>query len=79
MTKLAVVGQDTRHFVDCSEVIPIPKPAVKKPATQDISAKDIQQACDSPFPRFASDPGATETIIPHCPDDTLDCVPSPTT
>ena len=33
MAKLAVVGQDTRHFIDYSEVVPIPKPAVKKPTT----------------------------------------------
>jgi len=33
MAKLAVVGQDTRNFVDCSEVIPEPVPALKKPAT----------------------------------------------
>lgn len=26
MAKLAVLGQNTREMVDCSEVIPIPKP-----------------------------------------------------
>ena len=33
MAKLAVVGQNVNKLVDCSEVIPIPVPAVKKPAT----------------------------------------------
>jgi hypothetical protein len=33
MAKLAVVGQDTSDFVDCSEVVPTPVPAVNKPAT----------------------------------------------
>ena len=33
MAKLAVIGQDTRHFVDCSEVVPVPVPALKKTAT----------------------------------------------
>jgi hypothetical protein len=28
MKTLAVIGQDTKHFIDCSEVIPVPKPAV---------------------------------------------------
>ena len=32
MAKLALVGQDSKHFVDCSEVVPIPVPALKKPA-----------------------------------------------
>ena len=34
MAKLAVVGQNTRELIDCSDVIPIPKPPVAKPATQ---------------------------------------------
>ena len=33
MMKLAVVGQDTRKLIDCSELIPEPKPAVKLHAT----------------------------------------------
>lgn len=28
MAKLAVLGQNTREMVDCSEVIPVPKPRV---------------------------------------------------
>jgi manganese peroxidase len=32
MAKLAVVGQDTQNFVNCSDVVPIPVPALGKPA-----------------------------------------------
>jgi hypothetical protein len=28
MKQLAVIGQDTTKLIDCSEVIPVPKPAV---------------------------------------------------
>ena len=33
MAKLAVTGQNVRKLVDCSDVVPIPKPPVAKPAT----------------------------------------------
>ncbi|KIJ46493.1 class II peroxidase [Sphaerobolus stellatus SS14] len=68
MAKLAVVGQDSSKFIDCSEVVPIPVPAVRKPTTFPATKtkKDIQQACPLPFPNLATDPGAHETIIPHC-------------
>lgn len=33
MAKLAVIGQDVKTLVDCSEVIPEPVVAVNKPAT----------------------------------------------
>ena len=36
MMKLSVVGQDTTKLVDCSELIPDPKPPVKAHATYDI-------------------------------------------
>ncbi|KAF8528404.1 manganese peroxidase [Hysterangium stoloniferum] len=66
MAKLAVVGQDTTNFVDCSEVIPAAIPfnkAATFPATKTIA--DVEQACAaSPFPSLATDPGATETLIP---------------
>jgi hypothetical protein len=28
MKQLSVIGQDTKNLIDCSEVIPVPKPAV---------------------------------------------------
>lgn len=33
MAKLAVVGQNVNELIDCSDVIPTPKPPVGKPAT----------------------------------------------
>ncbi|GJJ13039.1 hypothetical protein Clacol_007288 [Clathrus columnatus] len=77
MAKLAIIGQDATHFVDCSEVVPIPVFSVNKPATFPATktCADIQQACLSfPFPSLASDPGATETIIPHCIATDLACL-----
>jgi len=75
MAKLAVVGQDTKYFVDCSEVIPAATPPLSKPATFPATKTmaDIEQACAaSPFPSLATDPGATETLIPHCVDGLQD-------
>ncbi|KAF8579969.1 class II peroxidase [Ramaria rubella] len=71
MAKLAVNGQDTTNFINCTEVLPPPTPAVNKPATFPATKtrQDVQQAClVSPFPSLPTDPGAQETIIPHCPD-----------
>lgn len=57
MAKLAVVGQDTSKMVDCSEAVPKPVPAVKKPATfpAGTGPKLLQLSCDSPFPALATD------------------------
>ncbi|KZT40906.1 manganese peroxidase 2 [Sistotremastrum suecicum HHB10207 ss-3] len=73
MSRLAVVGQNTRKLVDCSEVIPIPKPAVKKPATYPATKtfRDIEKACPSPFPILGTDRGA-QTKIPACPNGDVD-------
>ncbi|KAF8576337.1 class II peroxidase [Ramaria rubella] len=76
MAKLAVNGQNTKRFIDCSEVVPVPVPAARGgaffPATK--TKKDVQQACHaSPFPNLPTLPGATETIIPHCPDGETTC------
>ncbi|KIJ42646.1 class II peroxidase [Sphaerobolus stellatus SS14] len=75
MAKLAVIGQDTSKMIDCSEVVPIPKPATGKPATFPATKTnaDIEQACaSSPFPHLATDPGPVESLIPHCPDGSED-------
>ncbi|KIJ37320.1 class II peroxidase [Sphaerobolus stellatus SS14] len=74
MAKLAVVGQDSSKFIDCSEVIPVPKPNPTPaffPTTK--SRADLQQACPQPFPSLTTLPGTTETIIPHCPDGQTTC------
>ncbi|KAF8577163.1 class II peroxidase [Ramaria rubella] len=76
MAKLAVVGQDTKNFIDCSDVVPVPVPATGKPATYPATKtrKDIEQACNAtPFPNLRSDKGAQETVIPHCPNNQATC------
>ena len=52
MQKLAVTGQDTRHFIDCTEAVPGQAPPVTKPASfpAGTSHHDLQQACSRPFP-----------------------------
>ncbi|KZS94218.1 manganese peroxidase [Sistotremastrum niveocremeum HHB9708] len=69
MAKLAVIGQNTRELVDCSDVIPAALPAVKKPATfpAGTSEKDVERSCfATPFPTLSADRGPA-TLIPHCP------------
>jgi len=69
MEKLAVVGQNTRHLIDCSEAVPAALPAVNKPATfpAGTSVKNIERSCfNAPFPTLSTDAGPT-TVIPHCP------------
>lgn len=70
MAKLAVTGHDTRKLIDCSEAVPEPVPAVKKPATfpAGTSRALVQQSCLLlPFPALRTDPG-TPTTIPECID-----------
>ncbi|RDX41987.1 heme peroxidase [Lentinus brumalis] len=69
MAKMAVLGNDPRTLYDCSEVIPVPKPAASKvahlPAGKTL--KDIEHACKAtPFPTIKADPGP-ETSIPVVP------------
>lgn len=57
MAKLAVVGQDTSKLIDCSEAVPIPPPAVGKPATfpAGTGPQLLQLSCNAPFPSLATD------------------------
>ena len=59
MAKMAVLGQDPRRLTDCSEVIPVPKPAKSQvahlPAGKTL--KDIEASCKTPFPTIKADPG----------------------
>ncbi|OCH90879.1 manganese-dependent peroxidase precursor [Obba rivulosa] len=74
--KLAVLGHNPADLVNCSAVVPVPKPAVDKPATFPATTgpQDLQLTCDSEaFPSLTIDPGATETLIPHCSDGSEDC------
>ena len=60
MAKMAVLGQDPRRLTDCSEVIPVPKPAKSQvahlPAGKTL--KDIEASCKkTPFPTIKANPG----------------------
>lgn len=58
MEKLALVGQNTKNMIDCSEAVPAAAAAVTKPATLPAgkTMKDIQGACAAtPFPTLATD------------------------
>ncbi|KAL5528768.1 GP1_9 [Sanghuangporus sanghuang] len=72
LAKLAVVGQDVKKLVDCSDIIPQPTVLLNKRATLPAgkTIADIEQVCPGPFPAIAADPGKT-TQIPECPDGDL--------
>ncbi|KAJ7190001.1 manganese peroxidase [Mycena pura] len=77
MAKLAVLGQDRNKLIDCSDVVPATVQAHVKPATFPATktAKDLELTgkCQDPFPSLATDPGAQETLIPHCQDGGQNC------
>ncbi|KAJ7236595.1 manganese peroxidase 3 [Mycena haematopus] len=68
MAKLAIIGQNRANMVDCSDVIPIPRPVTGKahlPAGKSMA--DIEQACaTAPFPTLTADPGP-QTSVPAVP------------
>lgn len=61
MAKLAVTGHDPKTLIDCSEAVPVPKPAVGKPATFPAGTNKgmVQQSCPSPFPALKTDGKST--------------------
>ena len=66
MAKMTVLGNDVRRLYDCSEVIPVPKPAASKVAHLPAgkSLKDIEHACKAtPFPTIRADPGASLSLF----------------
>ncbi|KAF4567777.1 Versatile peroxidase vpl1 [Pleurotus pulmonarius] len=69
MDKLATLGQDRSKLIDCSDVIPVPKPLSSKahlPAG--LTMNNIEQACAStPFPALTADPGPVTTVPPVPP------------
>ncbi|KAJ7916933.1 manganese peroxidase 1 precursor [Mycena leptocephala] len=64
MAKMAVIGQNTKTMIDCSDVIPVPKPLVGKPhLPAGKTMKDIEQACaTAPFPTLTADPGPQTSV-----------------
>nr|Q70LM3.1 RecName: Full=Manganese peroxidase 2; Short=MnP2; AltName: Full=Manganese peroxidase isozyme 2; Flags: Precursor [Phlebia radiata]CAD92854.1 manganese peroxidase precursor [Phlebia radiata] len=74
--KLAVLGHNRNDLVDCSAVVPVPKPATGTPATFPASTgpQDLELTCTTePFPTLSTAPGAQQTLIPHCSDGTMTC------
>ena len=66
MAKLAVLGHDPRTLIDCSDVIPQPKPAKSNVAILPAGKhrSDIEGSCrQTPFPTLKTAPGP-ETSIP---------------
>ncbi|KAH9056569.1 manganese peroxidase 1 [Lactarius vividus] len=66
MAKLSVLGQNTKNLVDCSDVIPIPKPftgSAHLPAGSTL--QDIEASCKLfPFPTLKADPGPATSVAP---------------
>nr|P78733.2 RecName: Full=Manganese peroxidase H3; AltName: Full=Peroxidase manganese-dependent H3; Flags: Precursor [Phanerodontia chrysosporium]AAA62243.1 manganese peroxidase isozyme H3 precursor [Phanerodontia chrysosporium] len=76
MRKLAVLGQHRNTLIDCSDVVPAPKPAVNKPASFPATTgpQDLELSCNTkPFPSLSVDAGAQQTLIPHCSDGDMTC------
>ncbi|KAJ7097548.1 manganese peroxidase 3 [Mycena epipterygia] len=69
MAKMAIIGQDKTKMVDCSDVIPIPKPVIGSPhLPAGKTMADIEQACSSsPFPTLTADPGPATSVAPVPP------------
>ena len=69
MAKMTVLGNNVSSLVDCSEVIPVPKPAASQvahlPAGKTL--QDIEASCPfAPFPHLTALPGP-ETSVPPVP------------
>ncbi|KAJ7149147.1 manganese peroxidase 3 [Mycena filopes] len=66
MAKMAIIGHNRANLIDCSDVIPIPKPVTGKPhLPAGKTMADIEQACaSSPFPVLTADPGPATSVAP---------------
>ena len=55
-----------RTLVDCSDVIPVPKPFTKAATfPAGLSRRDVEQACQqTPFPTLRTDPGPSTSVAP---------------
>ncbi|KAI0076585.1 manganese peroxidase 3 [Panus rudis PR-1116 ss-1] len=66
MAKLATLGQNPRSLIDCSDVIPVPKPVTGRahfPAG--LNRNNVDQACRAtPFPTLPTDPGPVTSVPP---------------
>ncbi|KAI0745319.1 manganese peroxidase isozyme precursor [Earliella scabrosa] len=67
MAKMAVLGQNTKKLVDCSDVIPVPASVKLPPPTLPAgkSLADVEAACAAtPFPAISAAPGPATTVAP---------------
>ena len=58
MAKMAVLGHNPNTLIDCSEVVPVPKPAVNKPASFPATKgpQDLELTCKTKkFPSLTVD------------------------
>jgi len=64
MAKLAVLGQDRSKMIDCSDVIPQPKPLKDNKAyyPAGFSTDDIEHSCQHPWPELSTQPGEKAAI-----------------
>lgn len=72
MAKLAVLGQDTSQMIDCSEVIPEPKPLPIEHSQSvypaGFSNADVEPLCAAtPFPTLSTLPGPITPVPPVLP------------
>ncbi|KAJ7677881.1 putative versatile peroxidase [Mycena polygramma] len=69
MAKMAIIGHDRSNLVDCSDVIPVPKPVVGTPhLPAGKTMNDIEQACSTAaFPTLTADPGPATSVAPVPP------------
>jgi len=69
MSKMAIIGHSRANMVDCSDVIPMPKPLVGSPhLPAGKTMADIEQACSTaPFPSLTADPGPATSVPPVPP------------
>ncbi|KAJ7456124.1 manganese peroxidase [Mycena latifolia] len=71
MSKLAILGHKRSNLIDCSDVVPPTVRTAVKPASFPAtkSARDLELTCNNlRFPSLTTNPGARETLIPHCAD-----------
>ncbi|KAK7445710.1 fungal class II heme-containing peroxidase [Stygiomarasmius scandens] len=69
MLKLSLVGQNQRQLIDCSEVIPVPRPVTNSPhLPASKTPRDVERSCAfSPFPALTADPGPATSVAPVPP------------
>ncbi|TDL14166.1 heme peroxidase [Rickenella mellea] len=80
MAKMAVTGQDKKKLIDCSEVTPVPKPPVAKPATFPAGTRNYYTEAIGmilPLTIFKCLAGAP-THIPACPNGAQNSADCPT-